>query len=183
MRIPVQKRDNRHKSMTKRLRYTGQIPAILYQESGSIPLVVDAIVFQSFLRSIKKGTLATTALEIDLDGTVYNVLVKGIEYHPVTENILHLDFQPLVDGRKIQVKVPVMITNPADSLGVKMGGIVKMVKRGISVCCEPKHIPESFLVDITALDVGQVVRLEALQIDSNVNVLASPREILVAINK
>lgn len=183
MRISAKKRSTGSKSALKRFRHTGQIPAVLYQKGSSLPIVIEEKEFHSSIRLIKKGTLATTPIELDLEGNSYKVIVKGIEYHPVTESVLHLDFQPLIDGEKIEVNIPVMTTNPEESIGVKMGGAVKMVKRKVKVRCQPQHIPKEFLVDISTLDVGQVVRLEDLKIATEIELRVAPRDILVAINK
>lgn len=184
MKISVEKRETKLKSALKKIRHLDQIPAVLYKKGAEGEAVsLKKNEFVSFLRSIKKGTLATSTLEIELEGQVFTALVKGIEYHPVTEEILHIDFQPIAKGERIEVNVPVLTTNPEECVGVKMGGSVKFVKRKVKVRCLPEDLPREFLIDISNLNLDQVVRLEDVVVSPKVELRVAKRDILVALSK
>ena len=114
----------------KRLREEGMIPAIVYAEKGaSREISVPAADFEAALRKIPQGGLSTTTFTLKQEGGDIRVVVKDIQYHVTTYDILHLDLQELKDDVRLNVNVPLRLVGGDDSPGVKLGGVVRPVIR------------------------------------------------------
>jgi large subunit ribosomal protein L25 len=109
-------------------------------------------------------------LEIEGDAKGRNVMIKELQRHPVSQNLLHLDLYEVSMDQKIKVMVPV--TTTGKSVGVEMGGMLQIIRRELEVLCLPDQIPENITIDITDLDVGDSFHVEDLQLDENIEVPA-----------
>lgn len=185
MKLSVKPRKIDTKSAAKASRRNGQIPAIVYhKEKEGESISVNEAEFQTALRNVKSGHLPTTIFKLtDENGKVRDSIVKDIQYHPTSYKVLHLDFEPLEKSVPVKVKVPIVITGEADSIGVKLGGVVRIVIRHIRVECLPEHIPTSFEVDVKDMNVGQVVKIKDLKLPNNLRLLVRAEEVAVSMVK
>lgn len=185
MKLNVKSRSLSTKAQIKEMRREGFIPAIIYhKEKEGETISVSKTEFQAALRSIKSGHLPTTIFElIDGKGKSRRAIVKDIQYKPTNYDIIHLDFEELHDNVPVKVKVPVVITGEADSVGVKLGGVVRIVIRHVPVEVMPKDIPTSFAVDVTNMNVGEAVRVEGLKIPNTMRPLVKVKEVAVSMVK
>jgi large subunit ribosomal protein L25 len=184
MKLHAEKRAAERKSEAKKHRREGKIPAILYSK-GQIgePLVVPEPEFAALLRTLEDGALANTVLTLALDGKERAVLVKGIQYHPTTYNIIHLDFEELHDDTKVRLRIPLRLTGSRECVGVQHGGVIRPVIRHVSVECLPKDIPSKFSLDVRNLEIKGKRRLSEIAIPENVRPLANLSEVAVVIAK
>ena len=154
-------RDERGKNEARRLRHAGMLPAVLYggKEGGAQAIKMAPKPLLEVLYS-ESGINTLIGLSVD-GGSASQVLVKDYQVDPVSNELLHVDFyQPRLD-RPITVSVPVALSGEA--AGVKQqGGLVDFVQRDVQVECLPTEIPEHLEVDISALMIGQGVRLREL---------------------
>jgi large subunit ribosomal protein L25 len=184
MKLAIHKRAAGKKGANNALRREGNIPGILYgfKQDGA-PIHIRADEFQAILRKLKPGLLATTVFELHDGVKTHKALVKDIQYHVASYDVLHIDFSELVDGRPITVNVPVQVVGVSECTGVKLGGFIRQVIRALKVSCDPKHIPQEFAVDVKDLGIGQAKRLSDLTIPSNVKPLAKMEEVVVLVGK
>jgi large subunit ribosomal protein L25 len=184
MKLTLSKRKGTKKSELTQMRYQGDIPAVIYKakEPGE-KVLVNGVNFHTALRQLKKGYLPTTVFELDYNGVSTKAIVKEIQYHPTTYRIIHLDFYPLIDGVFIDVKVPVVCLREADCIGIKLGGVLRYVKRHIKVRCLPKDLPADFKVDIHNMEIGDVKRLRDLHLGEGILPLLQSGEIILTIAK
>lgn len=184
MKLALSKRPGKSKSELTKLRFLGDIPGVLYKSGKpGEKVVVKGSEFQTILRGLVKGHLPTTVFELDLEGNSTKAIIKDIQYHPTTYQILHLDFQELYDGAVVDVKVPISCIGEADCVGIKLGGFLRQVKRHIAVRCLPKDIPSDFEIDIRDLNIGQSKRIRDLKSSEAVRLLMRREEIVVVIAK
>jgi len=185
MKLNVKPRTLSKKSEINEMRREGGIPAIIYhKDKEGEMIVVNKTEFQAALRAIKSGHLPTTVFElIDGKGKGRRVIVKDIQYKPTNYDIIHLDFEELHDNVPVKVKVPVVITGEADSVGVKLGGVVRIVIRHVPVEVMPKDMPTSFVVDVTQMNVGEAIRVEQLNIPNTMRPLVKVKEVAVSMVK
>jgi len=185
MKLNYTKRAAEKKSQSKSLRREGKVPAVLYvRGKASEPVTADLAEFQSHLRQVKPGHLPTTIFSlVGEDGKERKSIVKEIQYHPTTYDILHLDFEELVDDVHVNIKVPIECTGVVDCVGIKLGGVLRQVIRHVKVRCLPKDIPSSFELDIRSLNMSDSKRLSDIEIPANVRSLANLREVAVVIVK
>ena len=155
---------------SRTLRREGKIPAILYgPKTEPVKLTIDKLDLEPIF---KAGSVAQQLLKLDIDGVdgTTNVMVKEIQKHPVSHNLLHLDLYQVSMDQKIKVMVPVVTTGK--SAGVEMGGMLQIIRRELEVFCLPDQIPEKIVIDITDLDVGDSFHVEELQLEGDVEVPA-----------
>jgi len=159
--VEVEERELLGKNASRRLRQEGMVPAILYgADKSPVSLTVDPRRLEDVLRS-DRGI--NTLFHLHLPGKDLRRMVRIREYqrHPLTDRITHADFVRVEMDRKIQVKIPVRLEGIPE--GVKNeGGILDFVHRAIEVECLPAAIPDSLVVDVSELHVGQNVTVEDL---------------------
>ncbi len=186
MKLNAVERTNKKKSEAERLRRAGAIPAVLYSPGReNVMISVSAQEFQAILRSIKSGHLSTSVFTLVIDGKECKAVIKDIQYHPTSYAVLHLDFQELVKGGTISVKVPIACSGVVDCIGVKLGGFLRQVIRTIKVECpsEATAIPSEFIIDVKDLNLFQKKRLSELKMPKGVRPLASMDEVVVVVAK
>jgi large subunit ribosomal protein L25 len=185
MKLTYRNRSAERKSDSKRLRCEGAIPSIIYSRGQhSANVAVNGSEFSGLLRSVKPGHLSTQVFELtDEKGGKKKAILKDIQYDPTTYNVIHLDFEELVPGHKVNVKVPIEWIGVADCVGVKAGGVLRSVIRSLRVSCLPEHIPSVFKLDVRNLGMRESRRLKDLDIPNTVRPLTNLNEVVVVIAK
>lgn len=184
MKLTVTKRPGTRKSEAKEIRRKGNIPAVLYSAGNPCESIeIDGNQFKTIVREIKSGRLSTTKFALNDGGKERIAIVKDIQYHPATYQILHLDFEELIDAALVNVKVPIFCTGVVECSGIKLGGFLRQVIRTIKVECLPKDIPAEFAIDVRELGIRQSKRLRDLVFPKGVRPLAPMEEVVVVIAK
>ncbi|MBN9379090.1 MAG: 50S ribosomal protein L25/general stress protein Ctc [Chlamydiales bacterium 38-26] len=186
MKLNVTQRTAGKKSESKQLRRAGRIPAIVYkrgkEQADNITLSNEE--FNSHLRQVQPGRLSTQVfILVDENGKERRALLKEIQYHVTKYNVLHLDFEELVDDMPVNVKVPIECVGVVDCIGIKLGGVLRQVIRHLKVRCLPKDIPQAFVLDIRTMAQRETRRLKDLDIPETVRPLVDLNEVAVAIVK
>jgi large subunit ribosomal protein L25 len=152
------------------LRQDGKIPAILYgPKTEPIKLAIDQLELEPIFKS---GAVAQKLLKLDIEGVdgQRNVMIKEMQKHPVSQQLLHLDLYEVTMDHKLKVMVPVVTTGK--SVGVEMGGMLQIIRRELEVLSLPDQIPENITIDITDLDIGDSFHVEDLQLDGDIEIPA-----------
>lgn len=185
MKLHTHKRPAGVKGVIHKLRREQQIPCILYTKGkDGETLSVDAHEFQTYMRQVSSGHLPTTVFTlVDESGKERKVLVKEIQYNPTDYAVIHLDFCELIDGEKINVKVPIECTGQADCVGVKLGGVLRQVMRHVLVRCCAQDLPSHFELNVQQLGLRQSKRIRDLEIPQTIRLLNSMDEVVAAIVK
>lgn len=176
--IAATPRERTGKGAARSARRAGRIPAVLYGHGEeSVPLSVDA---HSFERLVHEVSVENTLIDLELDGRgALKVLVREIQRHPYRDEVLHVDFFHISMQEKITVEVPVVLVGTA--VGVRLhGGILDHSMREIEVLCLPSDIPQRVEVDVSALDIGDAVRVSDLALP-NVQILDDPEQAVVSV--
>jgi len=146
------------KSWTKKIRKEGLIPGVFYMKNTN-PIHIDV--------SDKKinplvFTSKTHLISLELEGhEEYECIIKDIQFDPVTDRVIHFDLLGLTRGEKIILEVPVQLVGIP--VGVKEGGIIQHVMHKIEIECLPRNIPESIVVDVSGLKLGDTIHLSDLK--------------------
>jgi len=173
-KIEVQKRDtNNRKSIIKELRKTGQVPGVYYSHNSklSIPFFIDKKTLYSALRS------DASVYKISVGGKDRDVIIKSLQYHPISEDILHIDLYGVKMDTKITLKVPIIFVGQAD--GVRAGGVLNQTLTELEISCLPSHIPQNIEIDVTHLNIGDTIRLDQVTLDENLELIGD-KELLIA---
>src|SRR5215813_4583813 len=170
-------RDSRGKNEMRRLRGTGQIPAVLYGAKGdAITLAVSAKKVGQILRS---PTGHNTLFQVALSGKEQPAIVKDWQVDPVTGNLLHVDLLRVAMDVRMRVKVPVHTFGEAQGVKVQ-GGVFETVTREVEIECLPAEIPTEFRMDITNLMIGMALRASDITMDNNKMKLVTEPERVIA---
>lgn len=140
------------KKATKAVRNAGQVPAVLYSKEKTIHFATTQKAVKSLIYT-PKFKLA----EVDVDGKTYRAIVKDIQFDPVTDEIVHMDFLHLIDGHPIKVEVPVRFVGTAP--GMRAGGKLLRLMRRIKIKTTPENMVDELSLDITSLELGQSIRV------------------------
>ncbi len=184
MKLAVHTRSKGTKGDVNKLRREGNVPGILYgaNEPG-IPVHVKADEIHAILRNMKPGLLSTTVFELTEGSKKHKAVIKDIQYHVATYDVLHIDFALLKDDQPITINVPLQMVGVADCAGVKLGGFLRQVIRSLKVVCLPKHIPQEFTVDVRDLNIAQAKKLSDIAMPANVRPIGKLDQVAVIVGK
>jgi large subunit ribosomal protein L25 len=179
LEIKVDPRDKKNKRDAKRLLRNGKIPAILYgPKTTAIALALDKREFSSRVADLEGSHLVR--LKSQSAALADKVaLVKEMQFHPISGDVIHTDLYEVDLTAKITVHVPLHFVGKAE--GVVRGGILQPIVREIEVECLPLDIPAYFDVDVSRLDIGDSVHIEALTMPEGVTAVAESNLALVAV--
>lgn len=185
MKLNYLKRESGSKSRSNRLRKEGSIPCVIYAKGkASDSITVANSDFLALLRQVKPGHLSTQIFTlVDQNAAEKRAILKEIQYEPTTYNVSHLDFEELVPGHKVNIKVPIEWLGAAECVGVKLGGVLRAVIRSLRVSCLPEHIPSVFELDVKDLGPRESKRLKDLKIPNTVRPLVNLNEVVVVVAK
>ena len=170
MILNAEVRDKSGKADAGRLRRAGRVPAIIYGEiDAPASATIDAHELNMLLRE------KHAVINLSLGGDVHRVIVRDVQVHPVNGSILHIDFMEVKKGQKIVMSVPVRFEGTPE--GVKLGGMLDIVKHEISISVLPKDIPGEIVANIDALDIGDAIRVSDLASDS-IELMDEPNDVL-----
>lgn len=155
-------RNRSGKGAARSLRRTDMVPAILYgPKTPSISLSVEARRLKKLLRDMGgESRLLHLSIEENNKQVMRQVIIREIQVHPARRRFLHVDFYEVPLDHAIEVEVPVELVG--ESLGVKKGGTLNLIRRMLSVRCLPAEIPERIQVDVTAMDLGSSIHVADL---------------------
>ncbi|MFW5831015.1 MAG: 50S ribosomal protein L25/general stress protein Ctc [Prolixibacteraceae bacterium] len=156
VKLKGQKREALGKKYSKKLRSEGLVPAVLYGAEDVLHVTVPF----SELRKLVY-TPDVYIIELEVDGEVFNAIIQDMQWHPVDEEILHVDFLKVYDDKPVTVNIPIVLTGQAK--GVKAGGRLKPNMRKLKVKALPKFLPDTIDIDITPLAVGDGIKVEDLE--------------------
>ncbi len=179
LEIRVDARDKKRKRDAKRLLRSGKIPGILYgPKTQAIALALDKREFSSRVADLEGSHLVRLKSESsELADKV--ALVKDMQHHPISGDVIHTDLYEVDLTAKITVNVPLHFIGKAE--GVVRGGILQPIVREIEVECLPLDIPAFFDVDVSALDIGDSVHIEELTMPEGVTAVFESNLALVAV--
>jgi large subunit ribosomal protein L25 len=160
-------RDDQGKGASRRLRRSGKVPAILYgghQDARSLSLD-----HARLLLLLDNERFYTTILSLKVGEEKQAAVLKDLQRHPYRNQVVHIDFQRVLENEKIRLRIPLHFINEAIAPGVKaQGGVVSHLRNEIEVLCLPKDLPEYIEVDLQNLGLGQLIHLSELKLSEGV---------------
>ncbi|MEM6394746.1 MAG: 50S ribosomal protein L25 [Bacteroidota bacterium] len=168
--IDAKARENLGKKASKATRRDGVVPAVLYGQSDPVHFTINPLAVRPLVY-----TPDFKLAEVNLDGKAHKAIVKDIQFHPVTDEIQHIDFLALSDGHPVKVAVPVKFVGT--SPGVRSGGKLQQTMRRIKIKTTPEKLVDHLVLSIEGLELGQAIRVRDLDVPEGIEVLnpgASP---------
>lgn len=155
------------KKATKAVRKEGLIPCVMYGAGDPVHFTTNAKEVKSLIY-----TPAFKTAELNIDGKAQKAIVKSVQYHPVTENIEHIDFLALVEGNSVKVELPVRFEGT--SPGVRAGGKLVQSMRRIKVKTTPADLVDVLTLNIGELELGQAIRVRDIQAIDGIEIMSEP---------
>ncbi|HAT67758.1 MAG TPA: 50S ribosomal protein L25 [Flavobacteriaceae bacterium] len=153
------KRESVGKVATKALRNAGKVPCVVYGGDTPIHFSADEIAFKDLVYTPDVHTVVI-ALE---DGTKVECILQDIQFHPVNDKIIHIDFYQIFDDKEVTMEIPVRIVG--NSKGVRNGGVLRIVNRKLRVKALPKNLPDFIEADITEMRIGNKMYITEIEQD------------------
>ena len=175
-KIDINKREIMGKKGVKQLRREGMIPGIYYSPNSesSTPIVISQ---GDFHEAVKSGA---RIFNISVGEKKQNVLFKSVQYHPVTDQVLHIDLYGIRMDRAVNIKIPVHLIG--DPIGVtEEGGVISQATMEIEITCLPGDIPEFVETDVSGLAIGDAINVGILQLDEKITLITPEDTVLASV--
>lgn len=171
-------RSTKTKSELNKLRSEGLVPGILY---GDIEKNISLSVKKSSLDHFLKTTnFKSKVIKITIDGKEFEVLPRDIEFDTLTNQPIHVDFQKLSANTKVVVWIPVRFLNEETCPGLKMGGVLNIVRRKVELNCPADKIPSELIVDLASREIGESIHISAIKLPDGVLPTIKDRDFTIA---
>ena len=153
--IKGQERENVGKKATKAVRDAGMVPCVIYGGDQPVHFAADKRAFKDLVYTPNAHTVV-----VELEGKKIDAILQDIQFHPVSDAILHIDFFQLQDDREVVMEVPVKVVGK--SPGVMAGGVLRLAQRRLKVKALPKNLPDFVTADISPLEMGNKLYITKL---------------------
>ena len=175
-KLEVEKRDSTKKSDLKKYRKDGKIPGVYYSYDSKES--INFLISQSEINQALKSDANIFA--INVGGENRNVLFKSVQYHPVTDKMIHIDLYGVDMKKAVVIKVPLEITG--DAVGIREeGGILNQVSQDIEVKCLPMDIPNIIEVDISNLSIGDTISSGEISLGDELELISAEDMLIVSV--
>lgn len=154
------------KGTARAARLSGRVPAVIY--GGDTAPESISIDIKALLKELHKGGFLNRILEIDVGGQKTRVLPRDVQFHPVSDMPIHADFMRVTAGSRIRIWIPVHFEGAEQSRGVKLGGVLNIVRHEIEFFCAPDNIPDAITVNLASTEIGDSIHISSIQLPEGV---------------
>jgi large subunit ribosomal protein L25 len=176
--LSAEARDRAGKGASRHLRREGRVPAVIYggnEEPTQIHLEEKGLV-----KMLKTGHFMNSVVQIEVGDSRTRTLPKDVQFHPVTDRPLHVDFLRIGEHSQVTVNVPVRFENEGRSPGLKRGGVLNIVRHEIELVCDAAEIPDDVVIDMTGTDVGDSIHISAVTLPQGAKPTIEDRDFTIA---
>ena len=156
--IKGSKRESVGKKATRALRNADMVPCVIYGGDKPLSFSAHELAFKNLVYTPNAHTVV-----IELEGEKINAILQEIQFHPVTDRILHIDFYQIFDDKEVTVEIPVHVSG--NSRGVRSGGVLRIVTRKLRIKALPQNLPDFIEADITEMRIGNKMYVTAIKSD------------------
>lgn len=159
-------RDNSGKGAARGLRRDGKVPAVIYSKA-SAPVSI-SVKANELRHEYMRGRFRSRLIELNLDGKIVKALPKDVQFHPVSDQIEHVDFIRIEAGVAVNVQIPVKFLGMEKSVGLKKGGVLNIVRHEIDFHCMPEAIVSHIEINIEEMDIGDSVHINDVKLPAGI---------------
>jgi large subunit ribosomal protein L25 len=171
-------RDRAGKGAARATRREGHVPAVIY--GGKQDPVSIAIEWRELNKKLATGKFLSTLYMVDTGNEKVRVIARDVQYHPVTDVPMHVDFLRLLEGDVIAVEVPVTFINEEECPGLTRGGTLNVVRHAIELNVPVDSIPDHLELDLTGLDIGDGLHISSVKLPEGVTPTITDRDFTIA---
>lgn len=182
-KIKFNKREETGKGICRKMRVKGSVPAVFYGPEYKESLV-GSVGAKEISHVVNAPNWETTMIDLELpDGKTEMALLRSVQRHVITQNILHVDLYQLVKGHKVKVAVPVRIINKEICAGVKMGGILEQPLREVEIHVLPREIPAEIILDMAKMAIGDEIFVRDLSMPESAELITGDDSLVVMVTR
>ncbi|HAQ36524.1 MAG: 50S ribosomal protein L25/general stress protein Ctc [Maricaulis sp.] len=176
--LPVEVREGTGTGAARAARRDGFVPGVLYGgEQGAVAIAVRANVLR---KAIHTGKFLSHMVTLEHGKDKQPVIPKDVQFHPVTDEPLHIDLFRVTKDTRIDVEVTVHFTNQDDCPALKRGGVLNVVRHAVELSCPAGSIPEEILIDLTGKEIGDSIHISDIDLPKGVTPTITDRDFTIA---
>ena len=176
--ISASERERVGKGSARAARRAGLVPAVIYgNKKDPVGITMQA---REITKIVHQPGIFGRLLEIDVAGTKSTVLTRDIQFHPVSDVVMHLDFLRVSQSATVAVAVPVEFINEDKCPGIKIGGVLNVVRYEVELNCPATAIPEKITIDLDGVKIGDSIHISAIPLPEGVSPTITDRDFTVA---
>ena len=176
--ISASERERVGKGSARAARRAGLVPAVIYgNKKAPVGITMEA---REITKIVHQPGIFGRLLEIDVAGTKSTVLTRDIQFHPVSDVVMHLDFLRVSQSATVAVAVPVEFINEDKCPGIKIGGVLNVVRYEVELNCPATAIPEKITIDLDGVKIGDSIHISAIPLPKGVSPTITDRDFTVA---
>jgi large subunit ribosomal protein L25 len=176
--LTAEVREGTGKGAARAIRRAGRIPAVIYGDKQD-PIAI-TLGYSEVLKQVSTGTFMSKLVDMEINGETIRTIPRDVQFEPVRDFIMHVDFLRLGKGAKVNVEVPVVFINEEDTPGLSAGGVLNVVRYTIELNCPASAIPAEIEVDIGALEMGDSVHISEITLPEGVTSVIDDRDFTIA---
>ena len=176
--LKATKRETVTSGQLNKLRDSGFIPGVIY--GGKDPNAKISVEKKLIKNILNSESFLSSVLDLDLDGIELKVIPRDVAYNVISDEPIHIDFMRVVPGTKIILEIPVKFINNSECPGLKVGGVLNIVRRKVELKCPAENIPEEIIVDLKGLEIGTSIKISSIVLPENVNPTIMGRDFVIA---
>jgi large subunit ribosomal protein L25 len=176
--VPASPREGVGKGSARQARRDGMVPAVIYgNKEEPVLLTLERRVLS---RGLENPQFFIQLVDVDIAGTKHRVLPRDVQFHPVSDAPMHVDFLRFDPKRKIAANVPVAFDGEEDCPGLKKGGVLNVVRYEVEVLCTADNIPQELLLHLAGLEVGDSMHASSVPLPDGVEFTITDRDFTIA---
>ena len=176
--LSAETRERAGKGASRAMRREGRVPAVIYgnkQEALAIHVEEKALI-----KALSNGHFMNSVVMIDGVGEAVRTLPKDVQFHPVSDRPLHVDFLRIGEHSAVHVNVPVVFTNEEASPGLKRGAVLNVVRHELELICDAAEIPDQIEISLEGLDVGDTIHIASVTLPQGARSAIEDRDFTIA---
>ncbi|TMJ19584.1 MAG: 50S ribosomal protein L25/general stress protein Ctc [Alphaproteobacteria bacterium] len=176
--LSAETRERAGKGASRVLRREGRVPAVVYGNNET-PLSIH-VEEKALVKALSGGHFMNSVVMIEAGATPVRTLPKDVQFHPVTDRPLHVDFLRISEHAKVTVAVPIRFTDEDESKGIKRGGVLNQVRHDLELVCDAAEIPEEILISLAGMDIGDSLHISAVTLPKGTESAITDRDFTIA---
>lgn len=176
--LSAETRERAGKGASRVLRREGRVPAVVYGNKEA-PLSIH-VEEKVLMKALQTGHFMNSVVMIEAGAKPIRTLPKDVQFHPVTDRPLHVDFLRISEHATVTVAVPIRFINDDQSKGIKRGGVLNAVRHDLELVCDAAEIPDDVIVDLAGTDIGDSIHISAVTLPKGTTSAITDRDFTIA---
>ena len=176
--LSAETRERAGKGASRAMRREGRVPAVVYGNKEQ-PLAIH-VEEKALVKMLSTGHFMNSVIMIDHGAGTARTLPRDVQFHPVTDRPMHVDFLRISEHSKVHVNVPIRFVNEEGSRGLKRGGVLNAVRHELELVCDAAEIPDEIEIDLSNLDIGDSLHISAVTLPKGAESAITDRDFTIA---